>query len=42
MHDGHVGYVLMLDPYAQGADRVTQWGTPPTDFPTDWDEILSA
>jgi len=42
MRDEHVGYVLMLDRDAIGAGRVTEWSTRPTDFPTNWDDILSA
>ena len=42
MHNAKVGYVLMLDPYAKGSDRLAAWGSPPPDFPTDWDDILDA
>jgi len=42
MHDAKVDYALMLDPYAQGSERVTEWGSRPPNFPTDWDDILNA
>jgi Uma2 family endonuclease len=41
MHDASVGYVVMLDPYADGSDRIVTWGSPPPDFPSDWDEVLN-
>jgi Uma2 family endonuclease len=42
MRAEQVGYVLMLDPYAQGTDRIMEWGTRPANFPTDWDDVLDA
>jgi hypothetical protein len=42
MHDATVGYIVMLDPYADGSDRIVAWGSPPPDFPSDWDEVLNA
>ncbi len=42
MHGANVRYTLLLDPYASGMDRVTAWGTPPPEFPTDWAEVLNA
>jgi Uma2 family endonuclease len=36
-----VSHVVLLDPYATDpAERVTTWGTPPADFPNDWDDVL--
>lgn len=42
MSEADVGYVLMLDPYAQGANRIVEWGNPPPNFPSDWDDVLDA
>jgi Uma2 family endonuclease len=42
MHEARVGYVLILDPYAVGDERVTEWGVAPPNFPTDWDNVLNA
>ncbi len=43
MSEAGVLYVVMLDPYASiQAERVTTWGAPPPDFPTDWDDVLNA
>lgn len=42
MHEARVGYVLMLDPYAHGEQRVTEWGVAPPNCPTDWDDVLTA
>ena len=36
-----VGYIVMLDPYAETeAERVMTWGTAPPNFPTDWAEVF--
>jgi len=42
MHEASVGYVVMLDPYAQGHERITKWGVAPPNFPNDWDDVLNA
>jgi Uma2 family endonuclease len=42
MHAARVGHVLMLDPYAHGEERITEWGVAPANFPTDWDDVLNA
>ncbi len=42
MHEARVGYVLMLDPYALGEERMTEWGIAPPNFPTDWNDVLNA
>jgi hypothetical protein len=41
MDGAGVGHVVMLDPYVTDpAERVITLGTPPPDFPNDWDDVL--
>ena len=42
METAGVGFILMLDPYADtDSDRETSWGNPPPDFPTQWGDVLN-
>lgn len=35
-----IGYVMLLNPYAQDGKTVEEWGQRPAEFPTDWSVIL--
>ncbi len=37
-----IGHIVMLDPCAvDPAESVMTWGTPPADFPTNWDDVFN-